>query len=278
MSESKPFVTGKIEVISVSQEIAQNGIMPLTDGFIRDPSVGSRVFLFVAENTANELLQGQYSSQDNGMFISDMLAQNVERGPLPNTNIHLFFNQFYDKGSDPFLPLLGLRNNKIKILGLALLKDDKMAGKIGLKDLFAFKTLQEKNTKGDHYLVKLDDGNEVYLNKISSKWKVNMTNLETSPKVEYDVNLNLAIREFSGDKLDQARIKKIKDKIEEQFKQEAEEMIQYFQELKVDPLGIGSLARSRLRSWNKEKWQDQYPNIEVVVNSKVKISETGIAE
>lgn len=105
-----------------------------------------------------------------------------------------------------------------------------------------------------------------------------MTNLETSPKVEYDVNLNLAIREFSGDKLDQARIKKIKDKIEEQFKQEAEEMIQYFQELKVDPLGIGSLARSRLRSWNKEKWQDQYPNIEVVVNSKVKISETGIAE
>ncbi len=55
-------------------------------------------------------------------------------------------------------------------------------------------------------------------------------------------------------------------------------MIETFKELNIDPLGFGDQARSRLRSWNNTKWEDQYPNIEVTIQPNVTISETGIAK
>ncbi|MGP4072106.1 Ger(x)C family spore germination protein [Piscibacillus sp. B03] len=278
MSDSKPFVSGKIEVILASQDLAKNGIINLSDGFLRDPSVGSRVFFAISEMPAKTILQGQYSSQDNGMFISDMLTQNMEAGPLPKTNLHLFFNHFYDKGRDPYLPLITIKDNRISISGLALLKDDKMIEKLGRSYLFAFKTLNHRKTRGDQVQITLDNGETAVLYKIDSKRTINISKINDLPNLNYEVDINLTVREYSGVELLPPVVEEIRKKVEDRFKKDTEDMVRQFQELEIDPLGIGSQVRSQTRNWDSEKWHDQYPNIEVTITPNVTISETGIAE
>ncbi len=207
MSDSKPFVSGKIEVVLASQELAQNGLIKLTDGFLRDPSVGSRVYLAITDITTKELLQGQYSNQDNGMFISDMLRQNMDSGPLPETNIHLFFNQFYDQARDPYLPLIGIEGKRITIKGLALLRDDKMVEILSKDQLFTFKTLAHRKTIGDQLLIELDNDEYASLYKVKTVRSIKMSNLKETPKVNINIDMNLTVREFTGQDLNPQKLK-----------------------------------------------------------------------
>ena len=51
-----------------------------------------------------------------------------------------------------------------------------------------------------------------------------------------------------------------------------------FQELKIDPLGIGEKVRSHFRNFDKEAWKDRYPTVPVEFDMKVRIVNTGITE
>ncbi|RPF52146.1 Ger(x)C family spore germination protein [Aquisalibacillus elongatus] len=278
MSNSKPFVSGKIEAIIINEELADNGVLTIVDGMIRDPSIGSRAYIATTKDEVSKLLQGQYSSQDNGMFISDTLDHNIISGSLPRTNLHLFFNDYYAKGKDPFIPDLSQDKNSIKISGVALLKEDQIVGHVNQDQLFTFKTLVQKKTENDTFLVDINDEDQALLFKISSHTDYDIQNLNNNPEVKVKVKMNLTIREYSESELNEKKIIEIETAAEEKFKEQATNLIQQFQELNVDPIGIGQMASAKSRQWNKEQWYDQYPDINFQIETNFKITETGVAE
>ncbi|WP_196493809.1 Ger(x)C family spore germination protein [Ornithinibacillus caprae] len=277
-TKSRPYVSGKIEVLVYSKEISEKGLMPYIDSYFRDPTVGSKIFLTVTDSDIQGLLQYQYGTRDNGMYISDMIEHNINVGSLPTTNFHDFLNSYYAEGKDPFLPLIRQIDNEIKIIGNALFKDDKLVGEIPEDKLFTFKSLMDRKTSQDSITIEMDKEKYAFLHKIKSNRTFKFDNVEKTKEFTININIEGLIHEYSGGKIDKKMAEEITKKTKEQITSQAEEMIKTFQELETDPLGLGEHVRSHTKNWDSKKWYETYPNLNVTVNTKVKLTETGIIE
>ncbi|WP_096154293.1 MULTISPECIES: Ger(x)C family spore germination protein [Bacillus] len=273
----KPLVSGKIEVALFSEAIAKQGIINILDTFIRDPTTGARMYLAVVEGDVENKLNKQYSDIDNGMFFSDLIEHNIDLGIIPRTNLQIFTKSYYAEGRDPVLPFLTLQSNKAFIEGIALFKEDKYVGKLQGEFNYIFKMLYEKNVNYTVVTVDLEnDGSSTSVINVSSKRELKIKDALTNPIIQLKVTTDSIIREYSGGELDKDLIKEIEKKMEEQIKLEAEQMIAFFQKLEIDPLGIGYKVKHQHRNWDKEKWNQLYPNASVEIEVDVIINETGV--
>ncbi|WP_273852383.1 Ger(x)C family spore germination protein [Guptibacillus spartinae] len=279
-SESpKPFVSGKLQVALFSQDIAETeGIMKLVDTLQRDPSIGSRVFLGISGTDVETLLTTNYGNVDTGTYIHDTLSHNSRHGMLPETNLHDFLYNYYSVGDDPFLPLVVLDEDKVKITGIALFKGDKMVDSINAKNLFTFKVLHQKFSSNDSFTVKLDEEEHAAIYNIASKRNINLKMVNRNKIVLHGKVLGV-IKEYSGEKLTPAKLKNIETKMEKDIEKTGMDMINKFQDLNIDPLGIGSAVRSVTRGdFHEEDWEKRYPDMDITFQMDVTITESGVIE
>jgi spore germination protein len=274
---SKPFVSGSLEVALYSKELAQQGIIELVDSLQRDPSIGSRIYLAIVDGSAKELLEGEYGTQDNGMYLSKLMEQNINRGMLPKTNLHRFLFTFYGEGMDPILPYLEVMNGNIRVKGIALLDNDRYVDYVKDDDAFLLNVLIDKFTRNDSIDVRLNDKDEyASIYNIHSNRDYQMENQMSNPEITIHTKMESIIREYSGENLDEKTIAKIEQQLETELEKKANELIKRLQELKIDPLGIGNQVRRRSRNWDSEKWGDLYPDAKVNVQFDIQVTETGI--
>ncbi|PFG03228.1 Ger(x)C family spore germination protein [Bacillus sp. es.036] len=279
-SESpKPFVSGKLEVALFSKDIAETeGIIQLVDTLQRDPSIGSRVFLGISSSDMETLLRTNYGNVDTGTFIHDTLNHNSKHGMLPETNLHDFLYNYYSEGNDPFLPLVELDEDKVKIIGLALFQGDRMVGSIDAKHLFTFKVLHHKFSSNDSFTVKINEEEHAAIYNIASKRNLNLKKVGSN-KIEIYGEVLGVIKEYSGQKLTPAKLKEIEVAMEDDIEKRGMEMIEEFQTQNIDPLGLGNAVRSVTRGdFTKEDWRQQYPDMDITFQMNVTVTESGVIE
>lgn len=56
------------------------------------------------------------------------------------------------------------------------------------------------------------------------------------------------------------------------------ELIKQFQEQEIDPIGIREEIRSHSRKWSMKQIQEMYPSVDVAVNVKINVVQSGIGE
>jgi spore germination protein len=274
----KPFVSGKIEVALYTEKVARIGIIDILDTFQRDPSTGANIYLAVVEGDLKKQLNSQYGDIDNGTYLSDLIEQNIEQGMLPKTNLHQFTKLYYAEGRDPALPYLKLEGKEASIKGVALFKGDKYVDYIKDDDTVILKVLRETFANRAAFSVELDnEGTFASVYNITSNRQIDIKNAMTDPSVTITVNTEAIIREYSGkEELTPEMIKSIEKKMEEDLERRTAEMVKKFQELNIDPIGIGNHVKHQDKSWDKAKWNDLYPQAKIKIDVNVKISESGV--
>ncbi|TFB15070.1 Ger(x)C family spore germination protein [Filobacillus milosensis] len=278
---SKPFVSGKIEVVLYSKELAKYGMFDYIDTLNRDPSIGARTYLGIVDGSTQNLLEQQFGQQDNGIFLSNLIEHEIKNGTLPHTNLHLFTRSYFQEGQDPFLPLIIKHNSGVKILGVALFKDGKMVGDITGESLFAFRAMYQDFSTGDSIMVKINSSNQAEADyasvyNIHVKRNIQIDKLHSSPQITISLEVSGAIMEYTGDKINKKVKENITQATEKKLSELCKQLMKQFQELKIDPIGIGAKVRSQDRNFDIKKWEDTYPNIEVKIVTKVDITESGI--
>jgi spore germination protein len=276
----KPFVSGKLEITLYGKELAEQGLIKILDTLQRDPAVGSKLYLAVVEGSTKELLMKQYGNLDNGIYLSNLIDQNIKQGLLPETNLHEFFHAYYSEGGDPVLPLLEEKGGKVNIKGIALFDRDQYVDYLGENESFVFKTMLEKFSNEASFNVSLNKEKKEYASvyNISAKRKYEISNASARPNIMIHVEIDAILREFSGDRVDQKVIERIEKSMKAKVEKTANEMIKKFQELQIDPLGIGEQVRTRTRKWDKKKWEEMYPDLPIKIDMKVKVTESGVIE
>lgn len=273
---AQPVVTGSLEIAVFGEDMAKRGIMELIDAFERDPSIGARIYLAVGEGNAKDILSGTYGNRGNAIHLSQLIEHNTKDRNLPETNLHLFLFDFYQKGNDPYLPILKkVEPEIIDIVGMALFKHDRMVHTIPADKMFFFKLLTDKFSQGT-FKVKIDK-DQAAIKDLGSKhiFKLVKRNPYT---ISIEIKIEGIIREYTGKMLTPAIIKKIEKELEEEVTEECSAMIADFQEHGIDPLGFGNFIKSKTRDFNFKKWEDDYNNLTVQVKSDVFITEVGIVE
>lgn len=274
---SKPLYSGKLEVALYNTELAENGIFEMVDNLQRDPSVGTRVNLAITHDSTVKILNDSYEEMTTGKYISDMIEQNSKDGNLPITNLKTFTTSYFMDGKDPILPIINKRKDKLQIDGLAIFNEDKMVAEIPFTDSIYLKALMEDFRRGVA-IVNLSEKKRASISGISSNRKFQIINQYSNPKVILSLNLKGFIREYSGKYLSEKIIKEFEKKMGEDFEKKSEEMIQRFQELGADPVGIGEQIRRKTYGFNQKKWDDLYPTVDIKVNAKVEILEHGVVK
>lgn len=268
----EPLVIGSLKVIGIGKNLAQKGINEYMDAISREPSVGGRIHLFVAEENVKEIFKGNYSKLGTGRYLLELLEQNQTLQDIPYSNFHVFLNDYYEIGKDPFLPILGKKyESKVEVKGIGLFKKDQLVDTLKPKEMFSFKLLVGKHQEGSQ----LTKVGKYYadIKSISSRHKII---LKSPSEMEILIKINGIIREYSGNTINDKSLKKIRDSFNEQLTKECENLIQRFQELNIDPVGFGSYMRSVDRNFTIEKWQEKYPTMKFHVKIDTTLLEWGV--
>lgn len=276
LESPRPLVNGKLSVVLISEQLAQRGFREIIDSYAREPDISRKMYFAIVEGSTKELLEGDYKlTQSVTQYIKGQLDQNLKR-TFPTTNIHEFLNAYFGKGKDPFLPLLSKKENKIEISGFAVFNDDKLIEKIHNKS-FLLKTLIEGFQSGaydvpvENDLISFDNiGSAVHIRYKKSK-DIPEFHIKVKIKGQYEEIKNKSFVKSTD-------IKGLEKQVKKSLEKELTTLVRQFQEKKVDPLGLGEIARSQDRSWNQETFYQQYPKIPIKVEVDFELLEIGIID
>ncbi|WP_308634008.1 Ger(x)C family spore germination protein [Paenibacillus silvisoli] len=274
----KPLNAGKLSVVLLGTELAAKGLRNELDMVLRDAQASRRMYLAVVDGKAKDVLNKNFSSdEEKGLYLYNLLDLNERDKLVPSQNLHEFGYAFLGKGMDPFLPMLNVQDDQIHIAGLALFKDDKYVMKLNEKQMRVMKLLKQK-VKHGALETKLSNGSYVAVEVIRSKVRYRIE----KEKKGSDISLNLRIAARVVDSravtLNRQMIEQIETRFEHDLTDSGTELIQRFQKEGIDPLGLGDFVRSQTRNWNEEKWTQEYGSLHVKVNTKMEIVETGITK
>ncbi|MGP4081888.1 Ger(x)C family spore germination protein [Pseudalkalibacillus sp. R45] len=278
LQAQRPLANGKIEIVLFGKEFAQGGVIKTGDEFRRDPSVSANLKLAVYDGNVHDfIMEHRLPNQDLGIALTRLIEQNSQQETFPRTNMHLFFRSFFTEGKDPFLPLLGIKDKKVYLKGVSLFKKGKMVGELPASDLYMF-TLLHNGFNSGSLIAKVKELNgEVSLGHIDAEPKIEFKGDVDSPQVTYTIKLNALINEHSGDiKGIEKKVKVIEKSVNKELKNKAENLIKSLQEQNLDPLGIGKSANAHYRNWNEKQWDEIYPDLNVKVNFKTNILQSGV--
>ncbi|AUS08046.1 Ger(x)C family spore germination protein [Laceyella sacchari] len=273
---SANLANAKLEVALFNKEMAKRGILHMIDILHRDPNIGTSLSLAVTDGATKKILNQSFGTRDTGHYIASLLEHNTQNGSIPNNSLHYFLSAYYTKGKDPFLPLLKLTDGEITLTGLALFKKDRMVFQLDRSHLFTFNTLYGKNRFPG---MKVQIGDKfVAMRVITSNRRISIRNTQTTPEITIYLNIRASISEFSGKHLKPQHVSQTEHALKKQVSQQGHQLIRKFQQLGIDPLGLGDHVRSHTRNWDFKTWQKQYPRVKVRIVPRVNIVEIGVVD
>lgn len=294
LKSPKKLQSGQLRVALFSEEVVQAGLINLADTLARDPSISDLTYLAVVEGSTNKLLnQKNEQFSDISQLIYKELDQNIKGEKIPSSTLQEVLHDFYAPGIDPILPTLKNDKGIVKITGMALIKNDKMVGKINAKEAFYLKLINDRYKAGAIELEVDKEGFDlpesleapgklaVVLDTIQSKSDINLLSKENL-QFELKIKLKTRLLEINQalDLKNPENVKQLKKKLEEKINSDIDKLIKKARELEADPFGFGEIYRKSVRQANltTEKWHRMYPQSKVDVKIEFEILRTGVVE
>lgn len=294
LKSPKKLQSGQLRVALFGEDVMKAGIINLADTLARDPSISDLTYLAVVEGSTNKLLnQKNDNFSDISQLIYKQLDQNIKGETIPSSTLQEVMHDYYSEGIDPILPTIKGENGEVKITGMALIRKDKMVGKINKTESFYLKLINDRYKAG---AIELPIGQEgftkekpteeieklaVVVDTIRSKSKIEMTNKE---KLEFKLKIDLKSRllEINQpiDLKNPENLKLLDKKVTDKIKSDVEALIAYAKGLDSDPFGLGEVYRKNVygANLNPDKWHEMYVNSKVDVDINFEIMRTGVVE
>jgi spore germination protein len=295
LKSPKKLESGQLRVALFGEDVAKDGLINLADTLSRDHSISDLTFLAIVEGSAGDLLKHKYPQfSDAGQYVYKEIEQNIRGEVIPSPTLHEMLHDYYSIGVDPLLPLLKLEDDMINITGMALLKGDKMVGRISPSDSFYVKLVSDrfkagnfeitfKNGEKEPLLPSLPPSTDIAIALDTIKSKSNIE-LNESASLDFDLNIhiNARLQEINRDidLKENKNLDLIERKLRNKITKEIEQLIRYAQSKQSDVFGFGEEYRTKEAhsDLTDEQWHDMYKNINVKVNTEFVIIRTGVVE
>lgn len=283
-------VIGQVRVVVYGESLAKKGIINLTDTLQRDSEIGTNVCLAIASGSAKSIMSAS-NKQDMSMgeFLFELIRKNEKYGVVPSPSLHYFLNSYYRVGKDPVLPFLKRGNREVSISSLALMKEDRMVGKLNEDECFLL-----KSTMGNYHFDSLELALSLKHDKPElpavSPLFITLTNIRTSSRIrlvgqddpvfEVRIRVNGQLKEISEQiNLEKgAEFNALEREASAKITELYEELYGRLQRLGTDPVGFGSIYRSsvRIKGLTSKQWEEMYKRARFRTDIKVEFTNVGI--
>ena len=285
----KTLTFSQMRVVLFSETYAREvGVKTILKSLYRDPSVGTNVRIAVVKGTVEDLLNKEYKSHPEvTVYLHELLKPRIVTAFNPFTSIHDFIFRMTDQISDPSTPYLEPVNDSVEITKVAIFQEEKMVDAIEPQDAKIVEGMKHRKNLPDIVEViketNPETGNEeevtVDIKFVEARYKTTTNGDAEQPTIHANLYLRGIVTNYDGnlDLENSQQRKRLEEKVMEKTEQRMVALIERFQQLGVDPLGLGYDFRFKYRGsdWSKEKWNDIFKRAEITVNSKITIASSG---
>lgn len=279
---------GHTDIFVFNEGLARKGIAKHVDFIMRHPQLRERGQIFVSQQTAKEILSILPPLERD---LSEVLRELAEHNIGMNVTTKKLAQMLISDSGDCALPWIKiLPPEEVKapkqtiayITGTAIFKKDKMVGKIDdsvtrgvlwLRNEIQLGVVTTKpNNSNGHISVNVLQARSTLIPKIENgKWKITLKSESYSDIVQNTTDLNVS---------DPAVVKSLEHQLTEKIDKRIRLAQKQVQEgMKADIFGFAEAFHRKYPDiWNKEKgrWDEIYPNIEVIYETKNKIRRQGL--
>ena len=277
-------LTGKLllgleKVLVISEDASRFGIKALLDVFWSNTTINDNAYVVVSKQSTKDILEFKTEGyQSSGDYIQSIIKHLTNFNFYPDK--YMLIDVFVKEGSEGrsiVLPYIEIIDDKLKVTGLALFKDDKMLKKVGINEGKTLNLLRENNVQGIIPIVK---GPKEYLSFYgTSKRSVKCKRVED--KYIFDIKLKLM-----GTVVSNLMYKNLvenpeeKKKIEKALGEEVEKLSYDFinkmqNDYEIDCLELGKCAVEKYGRRKNIDWDEVISQSEINVSAEVKITDIG---
>ncbi|WP_335871831.1 Ger(x)C family spore germination protein [Bacillus sp. 2205SS5-2] len=283
-------VSGQINIALFGEKLAEVGLKTIIDTFMRDPSLGPRVYFVVTKGNAKDILEYKHQEgPDTARYLRTFSEKLDIENESANYNSYQVIRDYFDDGIDPIMPYFIIKNKKISLDGYALFNKDKFVHHISTKQSATLFYLRDDIHKGTLSIDVSDAKNEnlfpeqLMFNYHKKDYSLNVKMNENQPiSVEIVIELEGRVLEYTGEKyLDNEKVQKqLEEKIKVHLDEQSTEFIELTKEINIDPIGIGRYVRNKLpyNEWKKMNWEEVYPTLDINVSLDMKLIDVGQAK
>lgn len=278
------------EIVIVSKEIAEEGIVPVVDWISRDAEPRMTLHILISkEKTASEILVQQAVVAEILSFeLNEIIESQKSLSFSPDIEEWIFLQELASTGLSATLPAVQLKSENGKTLtevtGTAVFKQDKLVGFLDGEETKTLLFIRNK-IKGGVLFTK-DSGDDVATTLEIMKNKTKLKPFYDSSKVTMEINTNTdtTLDEISGSQnyLEESPLKKLKETYESALESSIINLVKKTQqEFGSDIFGFGKAVKMNMPDVWKQiepEWNDMYKNVEVRVHSTINIKNSAIME
>ena len=295
LSVSKQIYLSHIDILVLSEEIAENNLTDVIDFLFRYPQTRNNFYLILAKDKkAGDILKVTTPLET---FPSQNLAKNLEitdklQGYTYTVDFTDFTKSLVSEGINPVLPSVTLIGDTKEGNKEENVEQNEPSTYLKLDMLGLFKNnkfvawANPDQSKGINII-----NNKIYVLGViidyqGEKIVTEITEMETNFKVEYNkvkitIDTTGAIQEINAnvDLYDPKTIEEIKNVDIEKIKEYVNDAIDLAKINKTDIFGFGNYVyKNNPKKWNeiKDKWDDEiFPNLEIEIEVNLKLQAKG---
>ncbi|MFE5318001.1 Ger(x)C family spore germination protein [Paenibacillus sp. NPDC056579] len=253
----------KLSLLLISEPVLNSGIMEYASTLFRDPLLSGRLILAMTEGQAEDLFRVDIQSKNVpiGTYLCHVVENNIATFDLPLMNLHQFIYAHKGAGMDPIIPILGIKDNRPLIRGIALMKNGCYVGKLSDEEMIPFSWMKKHRISNSYYTVRLSDK------------AMSISNIKIRRHYEYSASPDQVVikLKLTGRLMERSPAtpfqsdSELNSEVKKKLAKDCEAIIAKLQKLGVDPLGLGDFVRTHSRDWREEEWKDLYPRLPVKV-------------
>lgn len=293
----KQIYLGHINVVVISEDIAEDGFLKIADWLLRNPQTRKKFYLLQAKDVSAKNILKIVSPLESfpSQSIATLIESNSETKSIAaSVTYSNFIAQILEKGNDPVLPSITIKGDveegsneknlettepeSYLVLGpLAIYKGDKLEGFSNEKESWAINVLKNE-AKEVNYNVKYQNQDiSIETSSLKSDIKIiDENNIEITISGVgdiYNINNQIDIQNYK-------EINKIEKTWATSLKKDLTKVIKKVQsKWQTDIFGFGNLIyKNNPKTWEKleKNWNSKYfPNLNIKIKTDLKINATG---
>lgn len=279
---NQPLFFGHTRLILFGEELAKKGIGKLLDGMRRHPDIRRRQWPVVVKGKAKDALKAKPELEQIPMeYLVTMVESGVRDGRYASEELGQVFINLSNRAKQPVLNYMEISPKKIKWLGLALFKEDRMVGHLSREGSQSLLRIRDKEL-GETANIPCGNrqGRLVFQPKEMDR-KIRVKQREGRlPEIEVHIKMKGGIVERTCDlDLSQPGIyKKMNRWVASRYEWTSKKTIRKVQkELKTDVFQFGNQIRSfHPDLWRKLDWDQVFPEVPIRVTYEVNVRRIGL--
>jgi len=273
----------------MGKEVAKQGVYPVIEHAARITQSRPNNLLLIAQDKASDIMAARDGMDViPAIGIANEVKQSAEFSKFPAVTRLEFANRLMSKTTAPILPIIGIFEetapegktfNKVRIKGTAVFKWDKMVGELNEQESRGLLWVTNKIKKGFVVIDAPDGSGKASLTITQAKSKIIPQLTDGKITINVVIEEQGDLIEYKGSKdMDVILLKQFEERQDEAIQNEVMAALNKSLALNADVFGFGeAVHRKYKKEWQdiSSRWDEIYLDIEVAIQVKTHINETG---